>query len=157
MKLKRFGNTEQLVYEIAKPIAEEIGVQIWDVCFEKEGAMWYLRVFIEKEDGISIDDCEAMTRPLDKLLDEKDPITQSYMLEVGSAGLGRKLLKEEHFEAFIGSEVQVRLIRDVDDEKELVCELKAFSKNTITVLTEEKEVEIQFEDIAFVRLFEDYE
>lgn len=157
MKLKRFGNTEQLVYEIAKPIAEEIGVQIWDVCFEKEGAMWYLRVFIEKDDGISIEDCEAMTRPLDKLLDEKDPITQSYMLEVGSAGLGRKLLKEEHFEAFIGSEVQVRLIRDVDDEKELVCELKAFSKDSITVLTEEKEVEIQFEDVAFVRLFEDYE
>ncbi len=157
MKLKKFGSTEQLVYEIAKPIAEEIGVQIWDVCFEKEGAMWYLRVLIEKDDGISIDDCEAMTRPLDKQLDEKDPITQSYMLEVGSAGLGRKLLKEEHFEAFIGSEVQVRLIRDVDEGKELVCELKAFSKKSITVLTEEKEVEIQFEDIAFVRLFEDYE
>ncbi|HHX57725.1 MAG TPA: ribosome maturation factor RimP [Clostridiales bacterium] len=157
MKLKKFGSTEQLVYEIAKPIAEEIGVQIWDVCFEKEGAMWYLRVLIEKDDGISIDDCEAMTRPLDKQLDEKDPITQSYMLEVGSAGLGRKLLKEEHFEAFIGSEVQVRLIRDIDEGKELVCELKAFSKKSITVLTEEKEVEIQFEDIAFVRLFEDYE
>lgn len=157
MKLKKFGSTEQLVYEIVKPIAEEIGVQIWDVCFEKEGAMWYLRVLIEKDDGISIDDCEAMTRPLDKQLDEKDPITQSYMLEVGSAGLGRKLLKEEHFEAFIGSEVQVRLIRDVDEGKELVCELKAFSKKSITVLTEEKEVEIQFEDIAFVRLFEDYE
>lgn len=157
MKLKKFGSTEQLVYEIAKPIAEEIGVQIWDVCFEKEGAMWYLRVLIEKDDGISIDDCEAMTRPLDKQLDEKDPITQSYMLEVGSAGLGRKLLKEEHFEAFIGSEVQVRLIRDVDEGKELVCELKAFSKKSITVLTEEKEVEIQFEDVAFVRLFEDYE
>ena len=157
MKLKKFGSTEQLVYEIAKPIAEEIGVQIWDVCFEKEGAMWYLRVLIEKDDGISIDDCEAMTRPLDKQLDEKDPITQSYMLEVGSAGLGRKLLKEEHFEAFIGSEVQVRLIRDVDEGKELVCELKAFSKKSITFLTEEKEVEIQFEDIAFVRLFEDYE
>ena len=157
MKLKKFGSTEQLVYEIAKPIAEEIGAQIWDVCFEKEGAMWYLRVLIEKDDGISIDDCEAMTRPLDKQLDEKDPITQSYMLEVGSAGLGRKLLKEEHFEAFIGSEVQVRLIRDVDEGKELVCELKAFSKKSITVLTEEKEVEIQFEDIAFVRLFEDYE
>ena len=120
-------------------------------------ALPILRVLIEKDDGISIDDCEAMTRPLDKQLDEKDPITQSYMLEVGSAGLGRKLLKEEHFEAFIGSEVQVRLIRDVDEGKELVCELKAFSKKSITVLTEEKEVEIQFEDIAFVRLFEDYE
>ncbi|NLP26829.1 MAG: ribosome maturation factor RimP [Clostridiales bacterium] len=157
MKLKKFGNTEQLVYDMSKPIAEEIGVQIWDVCFEKEGAMWYLRVYIEKEDGVSIEDCEAMTRPLDKMLDKKDPIPQSYVLEVGSAGLGRKLLKEEHFEAFIGSEVQVRLIRSVEEEKEMICKLKAFNKDSITVLTAEKEVKIDFEDIAFVRLFEDYE
>ena len=93
-----------------------------------------------------------MTRPLDKMLDKKDPIPQSYVLEVGSAGLGRKLLKEEHFEAFIGSEVQVRLIRSVEEEKEMICKLKAFNKDSITVLTAEKEVKIDFEDIAFVRL-----
>lgn len=156
MKLKKFGNTEQLVYDMAKPIADEIGVQIWDVCFEKEGAMWYLRVFIEKDDGVSIEDCEAMTRPLDKLLDEKDPIPQSYVLEVGSAGLGRKLLKEEHFEAYIGAEVQVRLIHSVNEEKEMTCELKALNKNSITVLTDDGEAEIALDDIAFVRLYEDY-
>ncbi len=82
MKLKKNGATEQKVYALAAPLAESLGLVIWDVRFEKEGASWYLRVFIDKDEGISIDDCEAMSRPLSDLLDEADPIDQQYFLEV---------------------------------------------------------------------------
>ena len=85
MKIKKFGTTEQLVHSLAEPIAHEKGLRIWDVRFEKEGASWYLRVFIDKDSGVTIDDCEALSRPLNDLLDEKDPIKQGYFLEVGSA------------------------------------------------------------------------
>ena len=84
MKLKAFGATEQRIYNAVKPIADEFGFQIWDVRFEKEGAYWYLRIFIDQESGITIEDCEKMTEPVNKLLDEQDPISQNYILEVCS-------------------------------------------------------------------------
>ena len=119
MKLKKNGATEQKVYELAAPLAESLGLVIWDVRFEKEGASWYLRVFIDKDEGISIDDCEAMSRPLSDLLDEADPIDQQYFLEVGSAGLERDLVRESHFAASIGAVVRMRLIRpDETGQKE---------------------------------------
>ena len=77
MKLKAFGATEQRIYNAVKPIADEFGFQIWDVRFEKEGAYWYLRIFIDQESGITIEDCEKMTEPVNKLLDEQDPISQN--------------------------------------------------------------------------------
>ena len=80
MKLKAFGATEQRIYNAVKPIADEFGFQIWDVRFEKEGACWYLRIFIDQESGITIEDCEKMTEPVNKLLDEQDPISQNYIL-----------------------------------------------------------------------------
>ena len=92
MKLKAFGATEQRIYNAVKPIADEFGFQIWDVRFEKEGAYWYLRIFIDQESGITIEDCEKMTEPVNKLLDEQDPISQNYILEVGSAGLEREFI-----------------------------------------------------------------
>ena len=86
MKIKKFGSTESRIYELVHPIAEEHGLIVWDVRFEKEGAMWYLRVFLDCMDRpVNINDCENVTRPLNKLLDELDPIPQSYTLEVGSA------------------------------------------------------------------------
>ena len=80
MKLKAFGATEQRIYNAVRPIADEFGFQIWDVRFEKEGACWYLRIFIDQESGITIEDCEKMTEPVNKLLDEQDPISQNYIL-----------------------------------------------------------------------------
>ena len=95
MKIKKFGSTEANIYEIVRPIAEENGLIVWDVRFEKEGAMWYLRVFLDHmERPVNISDCEAVTRPLNKLLDETDPIPQTYTLEVGSAGLERELIRD---------------------------------------------------------------
>lgn len=91
MKIKKFGPTEQTVYELVKNEAERQGLRIWDIRFEKEGAGWYLRIFIDKDGGVGIEDCENLTKPVNKLLDEADPIPQSYILEVAPPDLNVSL------------------------------------------------------------------
>lgn len=159
MKLKKNGPTEQVVRELAAPFAEAAGVTIWDVCFEKEGAAWYLRVFIDKEDGIDIDDCEAVSRPLSDALDEADPISQAYFLEVGSAGLERELSREAHFDASIGTQIRVRLIRPENGEKEYIGELKAYEKENLTLMRQDAQGEtvVSFANIAHVKRYEEFE
>ncbi len=152
----RGGSTVSAVYDIAKPIADSLGLKIWDVVFEKEGAMWYLRVFIDRQDGaVSMDDCENMTRPLSKALDDADPIEQNYMLEVGSPGLGRELRRPEHFEEFLECPVRIRYIRETDGKKEFIAILKGYSKDTVSVTAEEGDIEVKLSDTAFIRLFDD--
>lgn len=157
MKIKKSGSTEKTVYDIAKPLADELGLTIWDVCFVKEGAAWYLRVFIDKAEGITIDDCEALSRPMNKLLDELDPISQSYFFEVGSAGLERTLEREEHFDASLGKHVKVRLIIAEDGIKEFEGTLNGRSKEALDILTEDGSKTIGLEKIAHVKLVDDYE
>ncbi|MDO5560435.1 MAG: ribosome maturation factor RimP [Oscillospiraceae bacterium] len=157
MKIKKNGSTELKIFEIAQPIADELGYTIWDIVYVKEGACWYLRVFIDKEEGITIDDCEAMTRPLSDKLDEIDPIPDSYCLEVGSAGLERELVREKHFEASIGKTVRLHLIIAKDGNKEYIGELKAFDKNSVTLLTGEEEKEVLLSDTAYIKLYEDFD
>ena len=158
MKFKKFGGTEQKVYDLIKPITDELGYYLWDVCYEKEGALWYLRVFIDQDEGISIDDCERATAPINQILDEKDPIPQSYMLEVGSAGLERELVKDEHFEVCQGDTVKMRFIRSVDGEKEVVAELVSADKDGITLRNDEgAEKKYPLADIAFVKLYMEFE
>lgn len=154
MKLKKFGSTEARIYELVLPIAEEHGLIVWDVRFEKEGAMWYLRVFLDHmERAVNIADCEAVTRPLNKLLDDTDPIPQTYTLEVGSAGLERELIRETHFDACEGSKVRVRLIRPLEDgTKELVGTLVHCDKEQITVTVSEASQSLPLAGVAFVRL-----
>ena len=152
---KKGGNTVSKVYDIAKPIADSLGLKIWDVVFEKEGALWYLRVFIDKDGGLSMEDCENMTRPLSKALDDADPIEQNYMLEVGSPGLGRELKRQEHFEEFLECPVRIRYIRETEGQKEFIAILKGCTKDTISVITEEGDKEIKLSDTAFVRLYDD--
>lgn len=160
MKMKKFGSTEQLVFDLAKPIADECGSEIWDVRFEKEGASWYLRVFIDREDGVNIDDCEAVSRPLSDLLDEKDPISQGYFLEVGSAGLERELIREAHFKASLGKLVNVKLFRPLDGVKEFTAKLSDFDKEKLKLSfpagNDENAREIPLSDISGVRLYEDF-
>ena len=154
MKFKKFGSTEQKVYDLIKPITDELGYYLWDVCYEKEGAMWYLRVFIDSDEGITIADCEKATAPINDILDEKDPIAQSYMLEVGSAGLERSLVKEEHFQVCEGDTVRVRFIRAVDGEKEMIARLAGADKEKITLITDSgEEKNFPLADIAFVKLY----
>ena len=157
LKFKKFGSTEQKVYDLIKPITDDLGYYLWDVCYEKEGAMWYLRVFIDQDEGISIDDCERATAPISDILDEKDPVPQSYMLEVGSAGLERELLKEEHFEVCRGDKVTVRFFKPVDGQKELTVELVGADKDGITVITDGGEKKTYpLADVAQVKLWLDF-
>lgn len=158
MKFKKFGATEQKIYDLIRPITDELGYYLWDVCYEKEGAMWYLRVFIDQDEGISIDDCERATAPINKILDETDPISQSYMLEVGSAGLERELLKEDHFEICRGDRVRIRFIRSVDGEKEITAVLQEAGKDGVSVVLDSGEEKIYpLSDIAFVKLYMEFE
>ena len=154
MKIKKFGGTEKLVYELVKPIADELGFDLWDVSFEKEGAYWYLRVFIDHENGIDMEDCERMTRPVSEMLDEKDPIPQNYILEVGSAGLERTLCQSKHFESCIGSVVQAHAIRPIDGQRDWIGTLDAFDGQQITVTDENnKTIQLMLEDLAYVKLY----
>ncbi len=162
MKMKKFGNTEKLVYDLVKPIADELGTRIWDVRFEKEGASWYLRVFIDRDEGVNIDDCEAVSRPLSDLLDEKDPIPQSYILEVGSAGIERELVREAHFEASPGKVLNIKLYSAIDGVKEITGKLLAYDKEKLVLGfpfgdEEGKEKTIPLESISTVRLYDDFE
>jgi len=150
------GNTVERVFNLAKPLADELGLILWDVRFEKEGSSWYLRVFIDKEGGVNIEDCEAISRPLNTLLDETDPIEQSYVFEVGSPGLGRELKRSDHFEKFIGSEIKVKFYQVVNNSKEITAVLKAFNKDTITLLTsDEEQFDVKLSECAFVKLNDD--
>lgn len=159
MKIKKFGNTEKLVYELVKPIADEKGSDIWDVRFEKEGASWYLRVFIDRQEGVSIDDCEAVSRPLSDLLDEKDPISQGYFLEVGSAGLDRELIRQSHFEASVGKPVRAGLYKQLNGSKEAVGLLKSFDSEKLTLALpmgegDDSSISIPLADISGVRIID---
>ncbi|HAP79924.1 MAG TPA: ribosome maturation factor [Ruminococcus sp.] len=157
MNFKKFGNTERKIYDLVKPITDELEYFLWDISFVKEGAVWYLRVFIDRDEGISIQDCEAVTAPVSDMLDREDPISQSYILEVGSAGLERELVREEHFEACIGDVVQIRLIRAVDGEKDIIGTLLSAGRDEITVGDDDgNEKKYMLSDIAHVKLYLDF-
>lgn len=149
------NSTVAKVRALAEPLCDELGLFLWDVRFEKEGATWYLRVFIDKDGGINMDDCEALHRPLNLLLDEHDPIPQNYIFEVGSCGLARSLTRPEHFEVCIGDEVRIRFIRSHNSEKEIIRTLTGYNKNLIAVSDGETEETIELSETAFVKLYDD--
>lgn len=153
---KKGGNTVAQIERLARPIVDELGLYLWDVRFEKEGADWYLRIIIDSNDGISCDDCEAVSRPLSKLLDETDPIEQAYYLEVSSPGVERELRKPEHFEVCIGDTVRVKLIRPINGEREFIGELVKYENNVLTIRQAEEEKSFAFSDCAFVKLYDDF-
>ena len=121
------------VAALALPIAEQADCSLWDVEYVKEAGTWFLRVYIDKEGGVSINDCEAVSRPLSDLLDETDPIEGSYTFEVSSAGADRALKKPEHFARFQGDEVEVKLYRPREGRKEFVGMLKAYEDGSVTL------------------------
>ena len=129
------GNTVNTVWQIAEPIALTLGLELWDVRFEKEGADWFLRIFIDKEGGVSIDDCVEMSHAIDKPLDEADPIEQSYCLEVSSPGIERDLKREAHFEKSIGEKIMVKLIRPVDGQREFKGILESYDNGSFELVT----------------------
>ena len=141
--------TEQLL----EPILKENNFELYDVEFVKEAGTFYLRAFIDKEGGININDCELVSRRLSDLLDEKDFIPDAYILEVSSPGLGRALKKDKHFEKSIGEEVEIKLFKAIDKQKEFTGYLESFNDEVI-VISDEQENEMEFErsNIASVRL-----
>ena len=147
------GNTVSAVWEIAEPIANSLGYELWDVRFEKEGANWYLRIFIDKEDGISINDCVDMSHAIDKPLDEADPIEQSYCLEVCSPGLERDLKRDAHFEKSIGKKIMVKLIRPVDGQREFKGTLESYDNGNLELMLEEgTKLMINKKETSYVKL-----
>ncbi len=127
--VKRQGGVAAKVEALVQPAIEQLGVQLWDVCFEKEGDTWYLKVLIERDGLMDMDTCEAVSRAIDPLLDEADLIEQSYCLEVGSPGLGRRLARPEHFEKMLGQKIKARFYApDSEGRKEIEGTLQSFDE-----------------------------
>lgn len=137
------------VHSLAEHFAEELGLEIWDVKFLKEGPNYILRIFIDKPSGVTLDDCEAMSKAIDGPLDELDPIPMSYSLEVCSPGIERELTCDRHLEKFIGSKVKVRLIRPDEFGKKIFSGiLNSFEKNIVEI----RDTENQSADCKIIKL-----
>ncbi len=145
--------TVDKVIEIIKPFVDELSLELWDVIFKKEGTDWYLRIFIDKEGGVSVDDCVNLTHKITKPLDEADPISQSYMLEVSSPGIERELKNDEHFNKYVGYPVMMRTIRPIDNVRDFNGIMTEYKDGMITVkLKDEKEVTVNKKETSFVKL-----
>ena len=148
---------EQKTEKLLMPIMEANGLELVDVEYVKEAGNWYLRAYIDKPGGITVDDCEVVNRELGDLLDRDDFIDDSYILEVSSPGLGRPLKKERDFIRSKGEEVEIRTYRMVDRQKEFRGVLKAWDKDTVTIETEDGQEQIFDRDnIALIRLAFDF-
>ena len=147
--------TEQ-VRSFAEPIVEAHGCKLWDVEYVREGAQWYLRLYIDKDGGVDIADCETISRAVDPVLDEKDPIAESYCFEVCSAGIERALKRPSDFEQFLGSDVLVKLYGAKDGAKEYVGRLARYEDGNVTVVVGEQEKTFSPQEVALVRLYVEY-
>ncbi len=142
----------ELVASFAKPIVEAHGCELWDVEYVREGSDYFLRLYLDKEGGVDITDCEAISRAVDPILDEKDPIQGSYHFEVCSAGLERALKRPGDFERFMGSAITVKLYRPRNGLKEIPCTLTGYEDGKITVLSGKESVTFEKSEVALVRL-----
>ena len=121
------------IYELVKPIADELNYDIYHIEYVKENGEYYLRIYIEKEGGITLSDCEALSRRVSDVMDEKDPIADPYFLEVSSPGLNRTIFTEEHYKRFIGREVMVRFTKAIDGKKSVKGILKEVNEENIII------------------------
>ena len=144
----------QITADLALPFVEQAGCTLWDVEYVKEAGSYFLRVYIDKEGGVSIQDCEAVSRPLSDALDEADPIQDSYVLEVSSAGADRVLKKPEHLDRFIGEEVEIKFYKARDGRKSCVAILRGYTQDGRLTLEENgAQFTLEKQDVAQVRLY----
>lgn len=144
---------EQQTEALLMPIIEKHGFELVDVEYVKEGGNWYLRAYIDKPGGISVDDCEVVSRSFSDILDEKDYIEDSYIFEVSSPGLGRPLKKEKDFKRSLGEEVELRTYRAIDRQKDFIGFLKEYDEDTVTLEYEDESEQVFNRcDIALIRL-----
>ena len=141
------------VFDLARPVVEEEGCSLWDVEYLREAGTWYLRIYIDKEGGVSINDCERISRRLDPILDEADPIPESYVFEVGSAGADRELKRPSDFAQFMGAEVEVKLYKPLDGSKSFVGKLVGYEEGTVVLDWRGLELRFAPSQIAQVRLY----
>ncbi len=153
MAQSKKGNTESTVRSLIEPVAQ-LGLRLWAVRFVKEGTEHYLCITIDKDEGILIEDCERMSRAIDPIIDEADPIDCSYFLEVSSPGLGRPLTRDEHFAAMMGQEVKIHLIRPLNNERDFVGDLVGYD-GSVTINTPSGEMTFAKQDISSVKLNDD--
>ena len=150
------GGAAAVVEALVRPTVEGFGLRLWDVRFEKEGPDWFLRVLIDRDEPLDTDTCEAVSRAIDPLLDEADPIEQSYYLEVGSPGLGRRLTRPEHYEQLKGQKIRVKLIRpNADGVREFSGILTGREGSTVTVNTDAGAVTFEVNAASSVNLCDD--
>ena len=156
-------NTVSKIRSLAQPLCDELGLFLWDVRFEKEGSSRYLKIFIDKDGGVDMNDCENFTRPFNKILDEVDPIAESYVLEVGSPGLGRELRTAEHFEACLNELIRVKLFSAINGQKEFIAGLDSYDKEKIYChLVDDDDnptdaIEFAIKDCAYIKLYDDWD
>ena len=141
-----------IVTQFAKPVVEAHGCTLWDVEYVREGSERFLRLYLDKEGGVDINDCEAISRAIDPILDEKDPIAESYHFEVCSAGLERPLKRPSDFERFMGSPITVKLYRPRNGLKEIPCVLRGYADGAITVEAGKETITFAKSEVALVRL-----
>ena len=142
----------ELVAKLAQPVVEANGCELWDVEYVREGDQRFLRIFLDKETGVDINDCEAISRAMDPLLDEADPIAESYHFEVCSAGLERALKRPGDFERFMGSTITVKLYRPRNGLKEIPCVLSGYDNGKVTVTAGKETITFEKSEVALVRL-----
>ena len=142
----------QQIELLAQPVVTAHGCSLWDVEYVREGTEYFLRLYIDKEGGVDITDCEAISRAMDPILDEKDPIAESYHFEVCSAGLERALKRPSDFERFMGSPITVKLYRPRNGLKEIPCVLKGYDSGKVTVELGKETVTFEKSEVALVRL-----
>lgn len=155
MANKKGGTTVTKVWNMCEPIVNELGLSVWDVRYVKEGAQWYLRIYIAKVDGVGITDCENVSRAIDKPLDKLDPIEGNYCLEVCSPGIERELVRDEHFMQFIGADIKVKMLRPLEGiGREFAGVLKSYDNGVLTVADHgnENEVTINKKNASWIKL-----
>ena len=154
-------NIAATVTELLSPTVAELGYDLWDVVYEKEGSEWYLRITIDKFEGITIEDCERVHRAIDPILDEADPIENAYHLEVSSPGIERELRTPRHIEEFTGTgeRVEVRFYAPRDGKKTVTCEISAYDADTdtLTLMTEAGEMTLSRGDCAKITTVFDFD
>jgi len=137
---------------LVTPVVEQEGCTLWDVEYVREAGTWYLRVYIDKDGGVSIDDCERISRALDPILDEADPIPDSYVFEVGSAGIERELKRPSDFEKYMGSQIELRLYQPFEGSKVFVGQLSGYADGDVTIVVGERSLTFSKAQTAQVKL-----
>ncbi len=127
------NRVEKTVWDLARPVIEQAGLELWDVEYVTEAGQKYLRLYLDSPDGVTLDDCEAVSRTMDPILDEKDPVPDSYIFEVSSAGCERALKRPTDFERFMGSLVEVKLYSAVDGAKQWIGKLASYEDGDVTI------------------------